>query len=151
MMNKQLVSLFAITLLQPILAMHNVEDLNAFLLGVRYDVVDPGYIMDLLTKGAQVDARDGSNATALMKFAKRSYYPECRLLITHSRFNQKHATAKSDTTLDTLLQYKLMQLKPLMAEAMALAKDKDLRTLLDPDRLEENLELIKEIRENIKE
>lgn len=149
MMNKQLVSLCSITLMQAAFAMQSLEDLNACLLGVRVDVVDPGYIQDLLDQGAQISARDGSGATALMKFAKRSYYPECRLLITHSRFNPQHTSEKSDTTINTLLLHKVTQLRPLMAEAMALAKDKDLKALLDPDDLKRGSKLLEEIRENI--
>jgi len=150
MMNKQLVSLFAITLMQPAFGMQpTIDDLNAQLLGLRTDMVDLGFIESLLTQGAQIDTRDGSGATALMKLAKRSYYPECRLLITHSRFNPKPASEKSDATINTLILHKLTQLRPLMMEAMALTNDKDLRALLDPDNLNRGSKLINEIRENI--
>lgn len=61
-------------------------DLDVKLLGIRDDMIDLTYIQDLLAQGATITARDAAKNTALMKFAKRSYYPECRLLITHSQF-----------------------------------------------------------------
>lgn len=146
MMKKQLASLFAIACLQPVCAMQNNENLDALLLGVRNDVVDPRYIQELLEKGAQLNARDHQGETALMKFARRSWYPECKLLIIHSRFDLDGA---SNQTITTLTQHKLNCLKPLMKEAMTLAKDDDLRTLLDPEKLEENFK--DEIEKNIEE
>lgn len=145
-------------------------DLNALLLGVREDMVDPEYIANLLAQGAQIDARDAAGKTALMKFAARSWWPECKLLITHSQFYPsgthnpnreiEHASLETirqllqtglrdqETTIALLTKRKIELLKPLMREAMQLARDKDMIALLNPDIVEQNY--AKEIRENIR-
>lgn len=149
MIKKQLMCLFTIILMQPAFAMQKITDLNALLLGVRNDVVDLGYIQDLLDRGAQIHARDESGATALMKFAKQNYFPECYEAIVRSRFNPKPSSERSETTISRLLLHKVTQLRPLMAEAMALAKDKELKALLNPDNLKKGSKLLDEIRKNI--
>ncbi len=165
---KLFLSLFALTFAQPVLPMQ--EELNALLLGVRPDVVDLGYIEHLLSQGAQVQARDGAGNTALMRFAKRSWWPECKLLITHSQFYPTAPTQKIDTdsyehmplsTLRTLIvnatnkeniiekltQHKITQLKPLIQETSGLSRDQHIQALLDPTKLEQNFK--QEIKANI--
>lgn len=132
------------------------EELNTLLLGVRLDVVDLAYIQDLLEKGAQIDARDSNGQTALMKFASHSFWPECELLIKHSRFYNKNelrneparSKEQKEQVARQKIQEKLSRLKPLMREARRCTQDKEIKEILDPKKLDANFRAA--IEENIR-